>query len=94
MKWPTESASVSINEFRLSSWFVEAMTSPKDIVILLDTSVSLSEASTHLIRLTAKTILEALGDDDFVNIFSLDSVDSVLVPCFKDLLPQVRKLNA
>lgn len=79
----------NIDEFRLSLWFVEAMTSSKDIVILLDTSSSLSESTRHLARVTAKTILDTLGDNDFVNIFSLDSNEQVLVPCFKDLLVQV-----
>lgn len=79
----------NIDEYRLSLWFVEAMTSSKDIVILLDTSSSMTDSSRHLARVTAKTILDTLGDNDFVNIFSLDNADQVLVPCFKDLLVQV-----
>ena len=69
------------------------MTSSKDIVILLDTSSSLSESSRRLARITAKTILDTLGDNDFVNVFSLDSSDQVVVPCFKDLLVQVSSIS-
>lgn len=90
VKWSSESISApTIDEFRLSLWFVEAMTSSKDIVILLDTSSSLSDSSRRLAQITAKHILDTLSDNDFVNIFSLDSSDQVLVPCFKDLLVQV-----
>lgn len=65
------------------------MTSSKDIVILLDTSASLPESSRNLARITAKTILDTLNDNDFVNIFSLDSTQPTLVSCFKNLLVQV-----
>ncbi len=92
VKWSSADSSSGsntfFNEFRLDSWFVEAVTSPKDVVILMDTSSSLSESSRHLVRLTAKTILETLGDNDFVNIFSLDNAEQNLVPCFKELLVQ------
>lgn len=89
MKWPSDKGSTNIDEYRLSSWFVEAITSPKDIVILIDTSPSLSDSSRHLTRMTAKTILDTLGDNDFVNIFSLDVAEQSIVPCFKDVLVQV-----
>lgn len=89
VKWPNDKGSANIDEFRLSPWFVEAITSPKDIVILMDTSSPLSDSSRQLTRITAKTILDTLGDNDFVNVFSLDSDEPAMMPCFKDLLVQV-----
>ncbi|XP_065212040.1 voltage-dependent calcium channel subunit alpha-2/delta-3 isoform X2 [Planococcus citri] len=94
VKWSSDGIPLpNIDEYRLSLWFVEAMTSSKDIVILLDTSTSLSESHRHLARVTAKTILDTLGDNDFVNIFSLDSTEQAIVPCFRDLLVQGTEKN-
>lgn len=79
------------DEFRSDSWFVEAIASPKDVVVLLDTSAALSDATRRLARLTVKTVLDTLNENDFLNIYSLDETDRLLVPCFKDLLVQVRR---
>lgn len=83
-------ARTEIHDFRMSQWYVSAATSPKDIVILLDSSSSVSSTKRGLALLTARTILETLGDNDFVNVFRFSDTPSEIVPCYKDMLVQVR----
>lgn len=73
----------------MSQWYVSAATSPKDIVILLDSSSSVSSTKRGLALLTARTILDTLGDNDFVNVFRFSDKPSEIVPCYKDMLVQV-----
>lgn len=83
-------ARTEIHDFRMSQWYVAAATSPKDIVILLDSSSSVSSTKRALALLTARTILETLGDNDFVNVFRFADTPSEIVPCYKDMLVQVQ----
>lgn len=82
-------ARAEIHDFRTSQWYVSAATSPKDIVILLDASSAVSSTKRALALLTARTILETLGDNDFVNVFRFADTAAEIVPCFKDMLVQV-----
>lgn len=66
------------------------MTSPKDIVILLDNSGSAWEGiKMKLGALLVNNILDTLNDNDFVNIFLFNNTTRPLVPCFDDTLVQV-----
>lgn len=93
ISWPPEDGrshhARDFYDFRASSWFVEAATSPKDLVILLDTSSAAGGHRGALARATASGILDALGPNDFVNIFTFSDVTEELVPCFKNMLVQV-----
>ncbi|BFF94220.1 voltage-dependent calcium channel subunit alpha-2/delta-4 [Drosophila madeirensis] len=84
--WPPEGSKGSklIHDFRTHNWFVQAASSPKDIMILLDASSSMSEKSFDLGMATAFNILDTLGEDDFVNLITFSEVVKAPVPCFKD----------
>ncbi|XP_034240269.1 voltage-dependent calcium channel subunit alpha-2/delta-4 [Thrips palmi] len=86
-------ARAEIHDFRTSQWYVSAATSPKDVVILLDSSSSVSSTKRALALLTARTILETLGDNDFVNVFRFADTAAEIVPCFKDMLVQATTAN-
>lgn len=93
ISWPPEDGrshhARDLYDFRSSSWFVEASTSPKDVVILLDWSSSVSGSRGALARATAAAILDTLSSNDFVNIYRFNDVTEELVPCFKNMLVQV-----
>ncbi|KAG8330702.1 Voltage-dependent calcium channel subunit alpha-2/delta-4 [Homalodisca vitripennis] len=95
MKWPTEEVLPvrDLHDFRWSSWFVGAADSPKDIVILLDTSNSMSGNNKQLARATVAGILDTLTDNDFVNVFTFSEVTTELLPCYKDMLAQATEAN-
>ncbi|EDV99049.1 GH13254 [Drosophila grimshawi] len=84
--WPPEGSKGSklIHDFRTHNWFVQAASSPKDIMILLDASSSMSEKSFDLATSTAFNILDTLGEDDYVNLITFSDVVKTPVPCFKD----------
>ncbi|XP_052864386.1 voltage-dependent calcium channel subunit alpha-2/delta-4 [Anopheles cruzii] len=84
--WPPETSygSKEINDFRSADWFIQAASSPKDVVILLDSSGSMNGKEYQLAVATASAILDTLGDDDFFNLISFADQARVIVPCFQD----------
>lgn len=75
-----------INDFRMENWFIQAASSPKDIIILMDSSSSIAKKSFQLAVTTVSAILDTLGDDDFVNVVAYSDKPQPVVPCFKDKL--------
>lgn len=76
-------------DFRMRSWYSEALTSPKDIIILLDRSGSMTGIRRKLAAHTVNNILDTLNDNDFVNIYTFTNTTEPLVDCFNDTLVQV-----
>nr|XP_023023561.1 voltage-dependent calcium channel subunit alpha-2/delta-3 [Leptinotarsa decemlineata] len=100
--WPPEDMSTvwqrprtnrNIYDFRSSTWYVNAATSPKDIVILIDNSGSMTGHRANLARATVEAILDTLSDNDFVNIYKFSDTTQETVPCFRDLLAQANSEN-
>ncbi|RZF45628.1 hypothetical protein LSTR_LSTR010579 [Laodelphax striatellus] len=95
MKWPTDEVAITkdLHDFRTSSWFVGAATSPKDVAILLDVSSAMYGKHRDLARETVSAILDTLTDNDFVNVYTFSESTTELVPCFKDMLVQASEGN-
>lgn len=91
--WQRPRNSRHVYDFRSSSWYIGAATSPKDIIILVDSSGSMTGQRGELARATISAILDTLGDNDFVNIFKFSDSTEELVPCFRDMLVQVLELH-
>lgn len=53
--------------------YIQAATSPKDVVILVDVSGSMKGLRLTIARQTVSSILDTLGDDDFFNIIAVSS---------------------
>ncbi|EDW35840.1 GL17474 [Drosophila persimilis] len=70
-KWKKD-VPVDLYDCRLRSWYMEAATSPKDIVILMDGSGSMLGQRLDIAKHVVNTILDTLGTNDFVNIFTFD----------------------
>ncbi|KAL3289880.1 hypothetical protein HHI36_023270 [Cryptolaemus montrouzieri] len=100
--WPPEDISTiwerprnerNVYDFRSSAWYINAATSPKDIVILIDNSASMIRARANLARATVEGILDTLSDNDFVNVYKFSVTTEETVPCTKDMLVQANYEN-
>lgn len=58
---------------RTRSWYIEAATSPKDILILMDTSGSMTGIRREIAKHVINNILDTLGNNDFVNIITFSN---------------------
>lgn len=90
-KWKQEP--IDLYDCRLRSWYINAANSPKDIVILIDNSGSMTGERKDIARHVVYNILETLGTNDFVNIFTFSDVIGEIVPCFRDNLVQANMEN-
>lgn len=86
-KWNTDP--VDLFDCRLRSWYIEAATSPKDMVVLMDVSGSMKGQRKDIARHVVYNILETLGPNDFVNIYKFAETVEAVVPCFNETLVQV-----
>lgn len=86
-KWKAKP--VDLYDCRLRSWYMEAATSPKDIIILLDSSGSMKGQRLDIAKKVVNTILDTLGTNDFVNIFTFGKSVEPAVKCFEETLVQV-----
>ncbi|KAL1110506.1 hypothetical protein AAG570_008034 [Ranatra chinensis] len=91
MEWKQEP--VDLYDCRTRSWYIEAATSPKDILILVDNSGSMMGQRKEIARHVVSNILDTLGNNDFVNILSFVKDTEEVVPCFKDRLVQANLAN-
>ncbi|XP_017029927.1 voltage-dependent calcium channel subunit alpha-2/delta-3 isoform X6 [Drosophila kikkawai] len=91
-KW-NKDVPVDLYDCRLRSWYMEAATSPKDIIILMDGSGSMLGQRLDIAKHVVNTILDTLGTNDFVNIFTFDKEVSPVVGCFEETLIQANLGN-
>ncbi|XP_043254701.1 voltage-dependent calcium channel subunit alpha-2/delta-3 [Colletes gigas] len=84
---------VDLFDCRTRSWYIEAATSPKDILILIDTSGSMTGIRREIARHVVNNILDTLGNNDFVNIITFSNITKEVVPCFNDTLVQANLAN-
>ena len=69
--WDTEDGQIDHFDARDRPWYLQASHSPKDIVILLDTSGSMTGSREFVARNAIHHIIETLLDDDFFNIITV-----------------------
>ena len=97
IKWPadysTSRSRQELHDFRTSSWYIDSATSPKDVVILLDSSGSMVGERREIAKSVVSAILDTLGNNDFLNVYKFSDTTEELVPCFKDMLVQVTHIR-
>lgn len=93
MSWPPEDGyshhARDFYDFRSSNWFVEAATSPKDLVILIDDSDDLGSSHWRLAKATVSALLDTLGPNDFVNVYRYSDTVTEIHSCYTKILAQV-----
>lgn len=55
----------------MRQWYIQAAASPKDIVILLDTSGSMTGLRKNIAQNVVFNILDTLTEDDFVQVLKV-----------------------
>ncbi|KAJ7418727.1 Voltage-dependent calcium channel subunit alpha-2/delta-4 [Pitangus sulphuratus] len=93
IKWlPDENGVISF-DCRNRGWYIQAATSPKDIVIIVDVSGSMKGLKLTIAKHAIVTILDTLGENDFVNIIAYNDYVHFIEPCFKGILVQADRDN-
>lgn len=90
-KWKMDP--VDLYDCRLRSWYINAANSPKDMVILIDNSGSMTGQRRDVARSLVEQILDTLTSNDFVNIFTFSDEIKEVVECFGDQLVQANMAN-
>ncbi|XP_005396168.1 PREDICTED: voltage-dependent calcium channel subunit alpha-2/delta-4 [Chinchilla lanigera] len=93
IKWTPDENGVIAFDCRNSGWYIQAATSPKDIVILVDMSGSMKGLRMAIAKHTITTILDTLGENDFINIIAYNDYVHYIEPCFKGILVQADRDN-
>ncbi|XP_068132280.1 voltage-dependent calcium channel subunit alpha-2/delta-1 isoform X3 [Hyperolius riggenbachi] len=76
---------IDLYDVRRRPWYIQGAASPKDMLILVDVSGSVSGLTLKLIRTSVTEMLETLSDDDFVNVAAFNS-NAHDVSCFRHLV--------
>ncbi|XP_051777007.1 voltage-dependent calcium channel subunit alpha-2/delta-3 isoform X2 [Erpetoichthys calabaricus] len=93
IKWKPDEHGVIAFDCRNRKWYIQAATSPKDVVILVDVSGSMKGLRLTIAKQTVSSILDTLGDDDFFNIIAYNEELHYVEPCLNGTLVQADRNN-
>ncbi|CAB1416054.1 unnamed protein product [Pleuronectes platessa] len=85
MDLSNSASKIDLYDVRRRPWYIQGAASPKDMLILVDASGSVSGLTLKLIRTSVNKMLETLSDDDYVNVVSFNEKASHAA-CFQNLV--------
>ncbi|KAF7652627.1 hypothetical protein LDENG_00094100 [Lucifuga dentata] len=88
IQWTPDENGVVTFDCRNRNWYIQAATSPKDVIIVVDVSGSMKGLRLTIAKHTINTILDTLGENDFVNVIAYSDYVRYVEPCFKGTLVQ------
>uniref|UniRef100_A0A8C5I429 Calcium channel, voltage dependent, alpha2/delta subunit 3 n=1 Tax=Gouania willdenowi TaxID=441366 RepID=A0A8C5I429_GOUWI len=93
VKWHPDEHGVIGFDSRNRKWYIQAATSPKDVIILVDVSGSMKGLRLTIARQTVASIMDTLGDDDFFNIIAYNQEIHYVEPCLNGTLVRADMTN-
>lgn len=84
---------IDLYDARLRHWYISAAASPKDMIILLDGSGSMTGQRKEIARSVVLSILETLTDNDYVSVIRFANGLEAVAPCFGFDLVQASSVN-
>ncbi|XP_021933890.1 voltage-dependent calcium channel subunit alpha-2/delta-3-like isoform X3 [Zootermopsis nevadensis] len=76
---------VDMFDCRMRLWYIDASLSPKDVIVLVDNSGSMTGISQKIARHLVNSILETLGSNDFVNVLTFNNSTDRLIKCARNV---------
>ncbi|XP_023935814.1 voltage-dependent calcium channel subunit alpha-2/delta-3 [Bicyclus anynana] len=83
---PWKKGGADTYDCRVKSWYIEAATCSKDVIVLFDVSGSMTGFKNYVARRTLDALLATLSNNDYVNVYKFNSTILEVVDCFKGLV--------
>ncbi|XP_066284258.1 voltage-dependent calcium channel subunit alpha-2/delta-3-like isoform X1 [Branchiostoma lanceolatum] len=93
IEWEPGANDIDEYDCRNRGWYIQAATSPKDIVIVVDRSGSMKGLRLEIAKQTVDTIIDTLADNDFFNVIAFNKDVSYIEKCFANTLVQATSDN-
>ncbi|KAG6450470.1 voltage-dependent calcium channel subunit alpha-2/delta-3 isoform X2 [Manduca sexta] len=77
---------VDTYDCRVKSWYIEAATCSKEVIVLFDVSGSMTGFKNYVARRTLRSLLDTLSNNDYVNVFTFKNDVKEVVACFQNLV--------